>query len=116
MMLSRGDIVIIDQPYASGSGSKVRPVLVLQNGRDNAGLTNPIVATVTRTIRPEATQLSIDPATPQGQCTGLLAPSAVNCSNLFTIDQRLIRKQIGVLPAEWWPQLEACLREALDLG
>lgn len=116
MKISRGDIVIIDQPFSSGEGSKVRPVLVLQNDRDNARLTNTIVAMITRTVRSEPTQLPIDPATPQGKVTGLIAASAVNCSNLFTIDQRLVRKKIGTLPAEVWPQLDACLRQALDLS
>lgn len=116
MTVNRGDIVVIDQPFSSGDGSKVRPVLVLQNDRDNGRMTNTIVAMITRTVRAELTQLPIDPNTPQGKACGLIAPSAINCSNLFTIDQRLIRKKIGALPAELWPQVEACLRQALHLA
>lgn len=70
MKISRGDIVIIDQPFSSGEGSKVRPVLILQNDRDNARLTNTIVAMITRTVRSEPTQLTIDPTRPQGRVTG----------------------------------------------
>lgn len=116
MTVNRGDIVIIDQPFSSGGGSKVRPVLVLQNDRDNARMGNTIVAMITRTVRAEPTQLPIDPSTPQGKACGVIAPSAINCSNLFTLDQRLIRKKIGSVPVELWPQIEACLRQALDLA
>lgn len=116
MTVQRGDIVIIDMPFASGSGSKVRPVLVLQNDRDNARLTNTIVAMITRSVRSEPTQLLLDPGTPEGKQSGVLAPSAVNCSNLFTIEQRLVRRKIGTLSVELWPRIEACLREALDFS
>jgi mRNA interferase MazF len=33
--MKRGDVVLLDYPYADGSGSKVRPVLIVQNDRDN---------------------------------------------------------------------------------
>ena len=35
MNVQRGDVVLVDYPYATGSGTKVRPVLVIQNDRDN---------------------------------------------------------------------------------
>ena len=40
MNVQRGDIVLVDYPYASGTGAKVRPVLVVQNNRDNQRLLN----------------------------------------------------------------------------
>src|SRR5260370_42102707 len=36
MNVQRGEVVLVDFPYAGGSGSKVRPALVIQNDRDNA--------------------------------------------------------------------------------
>jgi mRNA-degrading endonuclease toxin of MazEF toxin-antitoxin module len=44
MNASRGDIVLIDMPFSGGGGSKIRPVLVVQNDRDNQRLSNTIVA------------------------------------------------------------------------
>ncbi len=35
MNVQRGDVVLVDYPYAAGGGAKVRPVLVIQNDRDN---------------------------------------------------------------------------------
>jgi mRNA interferase MazF len=51
MNVHRGDVVLIDYPYAAGSGTKVRPVLVIQNDRDNQRLLNTIVAQITSVTR-----------------------------------------------------------------
>ena len=58
---SRGDVVLVDYPFSSGVGVKRRPALVVQNERDNAKLTNTIVAMITsRTDRAsQPTQLPI---------------------------------------------------------
>ena len=38
MNVQRGDIVLLDYPYLSGGGEKMRPALVVQNDRDNRRL------------------------------------------------------------------------------
>jgi mRNA-degrading endonuclease toxin of MazEF toxin-antitoxin module len=50
MNIKRGDVVLVDFPYPSGSGGKVRPALVLQNDADNARLLNTIVAQITGNV------------------------------------------------------------------
>src|SRR4051812_8311673 len=84
---SRGDVVLVDYPFSSGSGAKRRPALVVQNDTDNARLLSTIVAMITsNTSRVhQATQLLIDVSTPDGQLSGLHFNSAVVCTNLFTI-------------------------------
>ena len=47
MKVNRGDVVLLDHPFSTGAGSKVRPVLVVQGDRDNARLTSTIVAMIT---------------------------------------------------------------------
>ena len=118
MNVSRGDVVLVDFPFAAGGGSKLRPALVVQNDRDNRRLTNTILAMITsRTdrARTEATQLLIDIATPEGRQSGLLRDSAVNCSNLFTVDQQKLVRTIGSLSAGLMGQVDACLKAALNL-
>jgi hypothetical protein len=51
MNVQRGDVVLVDYPYAAGSGTKVRPVLVIQNDRDNQRLLHTIVAQITSVTR-----------------------------------------------------------------
>jgi len=45
MMLNRGDVVLVDHAFTTG-GAEVRPVLVVQNDRDKARMTNSIVAQI----------------------------------------------------------------------
>ena len=79
--MKRGDVVLLDYPYADGSGSKVRPVLIVQNDLDNQRLTNTIVALITKNVSRvhEPTQLLIDMSTTEGQHSGLNQTSAVTC-------------------------------------
>ena len=51
MSAVRGDVVLAWYPFASGSGGKRRPCLVIQNDTDNARLTNTIVAQITSNLR-----------------------------------------------------------------
>ncbi|HEV7223067.1 MAG TPA: type II toxin-antitoxin system PemK/MazF family toxin, partial [Pirellulales bacterium] len=69
MPLSRGDIVLAELRFSDGSGSKIRPALVVQNDLNNRRLQDVILALITSTTRRtslEATQLLIDIATPDG--------------------------------------------------
>jgi mRNA interferase MazF len=51
MNVQRGDVVLVDYPYAGGAASKVRPALVVQNDRDNQRLVNTIVVQITSVTR-----------------------------------------------------------------
>jgi mRNA interferase MazF len=116
-LLSRGDIVLVDYPFTSGGGFKRRPALIVQNDRDNARLTNTIVAMITsHTVRvSEATQLLIDISTPEGRRSGLRQDSAVICTNLFTIEKRLVLQRIGFLSDKLMSQIDACVKATLEL-
>ncbi len=117
LLPSRGDVVLVDYPFSSGGGFKRRPALVVQNDRDNARLTNTIIAMITsHTARVyEARQLLIDISTPEGQRSGLRQDSAVICTNLFTIEKRLVLQRIGVLSGNLMSQIDACLKATLEL-
>jgi mRNA interferase MazF len=114
-MTKRGDIIVIDFPYSDGSGSKIRPSLVVQNDADNQRLRNTIVAMITGNVSHahEPTQHLIDPFVHQG--TGLSGPSVVKCSVLVTVDQTTILRTIGSLSNAMMAQIDACLKAALDL-
>jgi mRNA interferase MazF len=118
MNIQRGDIVLVDYPYISSGLTKVRPVVVIQNDRDNHRLKNTIVAQITsmtqRSLEP--TQLLIEIATDEGQQSGLIQDSVVNTINLLTIDQAEILRKLGKLPDSDIQKLNNCLKAALDLS
>ena len=113
----RGEIVLVDYPFSSGSGGKRRPALIVQNDRDNSRLQNTVVAMISSNISRvhEPTQLLIDVSTPDGKLSGLHQDSAVICNNLFTIETRLIVRRIGLLSQGLMSQVEVCLKAALEL-
>ncbi len=117
MNVQRGEVVLVDYPYAAGGGMKVRPVLVIQNDRDNQRLRNTIVAQITRVTRRavEPTQLLIEIATPEGQQSGLRQDSVVNCVNLLTLDKGKVLRMLGRLPDSLVQKVNICLKAALEL-
>jgi hypothetical protein len=59
--------------------------------------------------------LLIDVSTPDGHLSGLHSNSAVVCTNLFTIEQRLVIQRIGRLSDTQVAQVDACLKATLAL-
>jgi mRNA interferase MazF len=117
MNVQRGDIVLLDYPYPSGGGAKVRPALVVQNDRDNRRLVNTIIVQITSVTRRglEPTQLLVEIATPEGQSSGLRQDSVVNCVNILTLDKAKILRKLGRLSDSLLQIVNECLRMALDV-
>ena len=117
MNVQRSDVVLVDFPYPSGVGSKVRPALVIQNNKDNNRLLNTVVAQITGTTHRalEATQVLIETNTPQGKQSGLSFDSVVNCVNLVTLDKNRVLRQLGNLPDVLMQKVNDALKTALEL-
>jgi mRNA interferase MazF len=112
--------VIVDWPLFRPAGprlAKPRPAVIVQNDKDNARLTNTILAMITSVTRRsiEPTQLLIDITTPDGKNTGLRQDSVINCVHLLTVEQNRILHTIGNLAPYLMQQVNACLKAALDL-
>lgn len=117
MRVRRGDVVIVDWPFASGAGRKPRPALVVQNDRDNQRLVNSILAMVTSVTHraTEPTQLLIELNTPEGKQSGLRQDSVVNCAHLLTVEHTRLLHVIGALPPTMMRKVNDCLKAALEL-
>ncbi len=118
MKYQRGDVVLVNYPFASGTGSKVRPAIVVQCDRNNARLNNTIIAQITTRTRyaaTEPTQLLVLANSDEGLQMGLLADSAVSCENLYTVEHALIRQQIGRVPSQTMALIDSRLKASLEL-
>jgi mRNA interferase MazF len=118
MKVQRGDVILVNYPFASGTGSKVRPAVVVQCDRNNGRLDNTIIAQITsrtRHAKAEPTQLLVAASSPAGQQAGLLIDSAVSCENLYTVRQDAITRIIGDFPTGIMQQIADCLVESLEL-
>lgn len=117
MTVQRGG-VLVNYPFASGTGSKTHPALVVQCDDHNRRLDNTIIAQITsrvRFARTAPTQLLIELASPAGRQSGLLHDSAVFCENLYTVRQDAIVRTIGSLPGDAMMQVNECLVSSLGL-
>jgi mRNA interferase MazF len=114
--IQRGDVVVVDfaptQPHTG-----VRPALIIQNDRDNARMTNTIVAQITSNISraSEDTQLLIDRNHADWTSSGLRRPSAVNCSSLGYVKKQHVIRVIGSLSAGTMSQINQALKAALEI-
>lgn len=118
MTVVRGDIVLVTFPFASGRGSKVRPALVVQPDHNNSRLTNTIIVQVTTNISRASqgpTQLLIDPATSEGQGSGLVSSSAITCENVATVEQSRVIRKVGSLPDDVMLQVDDCIKAAMGV-
>lgn len=119
MKFQRGDVVLVRYPFASGSGGKVRPALVVQNDQNNRRLDNTILVQITSRTQfaaSEPTQLLIKLNSPEGKQAGLLQDSAISCENLFTVRQDVIARKIGTLPSATMNEIGECLKAALGIA
>lgn len=117
MRVQRGDIVTADYPNSSGVGSKVRPVLVVQDNYYNARITNVLVANITSNLKNanDRSHYLIDLSTPDGPASGLLRNSVVSCINLATLRVDRIQRRVGALSDQAMRQIDECLKAALGL-
>src|SRR5688572_23687704 len=116
--MKRGDVVILDFPFSSGTQGKVRPALIVQNDRENAAISKTIVAIITGNLRRanHPTHCLIDPGASEGATSNLHGKSLVNCTNLYTVDQASVKRTIGSLSQVLLDRVDICLREALGLS
>jgi mRNA interferase MazF len=117
MSLQRGDVVLLQAPFASRTGAKTRPMLVVQNDANNMRMANTILVYITsNTSRSgEPTQVLVDVGTPDGRQSGLKQTSVVSCENILTVVQADILRTIGHLPATLMQRVDQALKFSLAL-
>ena len=118
MQADRGDVVMVDFPFGEGSGSKIRPAVVVQCDADNRRLGTIIVAMITKQtalVGREPRHILIDISTEAGKASGLWLQSVVNCSQLATIKSDRIVRRLGRLSQSLLEQLSRALRDGLGL-
>jgi mRNA-degrading endonuclease toxin of MazEF toxin-antitoxin module len=107
-----GEIVRGGLYFAALPGVGDKRVLVVSWNAINNGLRSPIVCLVTSTPRERSLPTSV--AIPAGEA-GMTDDSWILCHELATLDTADLRKELGVLPPPLLVQVEAALRQALDL-
>jgi mRNA interferase MazF len=103
-------VVVVPFPFTDQNTSKKRPVLVLSDALFNGSVGHSVLAMIT-----SAKQSSwlLDVAIADLASAGLSSPSIVRMK-LFTLDNRLIIRQSGVLHHHDQQRVEGCLSSLFD--
>ena len=115
--MTRGDVLLVRVPHASGVRGKKRPVVVVQADLYNGQLATIVVAEVTSNL-----ELAGDPAcllievnTPDGLASGLLRDSVISGLLLVTVYVDSVDQTLGKLSPTLATRFDSCLRVALNL-
>jgi mRNA interferase MazF len=111
--MKRGDIMLVRWPYGDGSGSKLRPAVVVQIDSRNALIADTVLVQITGTSRNIQTEVILGPALETA--SGLRFVSYAVCNNLLTLDQTRVVRQMGILSATAMQEIEARPRFSLGL-
>ena len=104
-------------PHPSGLRGKKRPAVVVQADAYAGKVSTLVVAEVTKnlTMAADPACLFIDVNTPEGKATGLVRDCVVSCLVLATVYADTVVQVLGTLSPAMKPQLDACLKAALEL-
>ncbi len=118
MKVQRGDVVFLRFPFGDGSGSKVRPAVVVQRDSDNRRLESTVVVLITSNktlIGMESGHILIDVSGDPGKSSGLRFNSVVNVHSLFSLHSSQIREVVGNVSDDLMSLIDQQLRLSLDL-
>lgn len=113
----RGDVLLVDLPFADVTSSKVRPVLIVQNDVANEVSGNLIVVAISSRVpqRLLPVQYKVTAETSLAQAAGLSKSSVVDCGVIFTIAKHRVRRKIGAFPPDAMAQVDKLLKVSLAL-
>ena len=83
-----GEVFICQFPFTSGTGSKIRPALVLFDIQQDA-----VICRVTSVSRAGALDVTLN----DWQAAGLLKPSVARLDRLVTAEKTIFLRRLGVL-------------------
>ena len=109
----RGDVVLIPFPFTDLSTFKQRPAIIISSNQFNSDHQDVIAVAVTSHL-PELLASSDYPLEAADlKSAGLPKASLVKLGKIVTLDQRLIRKKLGVLPAPTLAKMAAQIQQII---
>ena len=100
MSFERGDVVLVPFPFTDLTTHKQRPALVISSKYFNAHSADIILLGITSQVGKNPAQSDYNLTSDEQRQAGLPKPSVVKAAKVATLNQALIRKTLGRLPAK----------------
>lgn len=111
----RGQVVVLNVPFSDQSGVKPRPAVVISTGDFHRALPDIIVCPISSQPRYYRRPGPGDYPLQKWRLVGLRHPSTVRISKMLSVDKAILKSILGALSQEDMAEVEASLRQALDL-
>lgn len=105
------EILLVPIPFSDLTSRKVRPVVVLSNDVYNRGGPDLLVAGITSNVSSRPYTVGLD--TPQLEQGAIRHPSMVRADKIFSIDQAIILKSIGIVRQTTFEQIRQQVRDLI---
>jgi mRNA interferase MazF len=100
MSFNRGDVVLVPFPFTDLTTQKRRPALVISSEKFNTSSADVILVGITSQIPRDLAQSDYRLTPDEQQKAGLPRLSMVKSAKVVTLNQALIRRMLGRLPAQ----------------
>jgi mRNA interferase MazF len=107
--MRQGDVILVRYPFTDGTGSKVRPALVISTEEFNNG--EDVIVSPISSVPDEHDPYSLFIGNPIFSQAGLLKPSAIKWTKVATVDKGLVHRTLGQLPSDVLEELLGKLRQ-----
>lgn len=111
----QGQVVVVDVAFTGRTGSKLRPALVVSTQAFHRKLPDLIICPISSQPRWYSRPGPGDHPLRHWKAVALRLPSTARISNLVSVEKSLIRRVLGILPAEDMLRIKSGLRAALGL-
>jgi mRNA interferase MazF len=117
MNWQRGDLVLCQVPMPSTQLQefKIRPAVIVSSNPLNSRLDDVMVVPCTSKTKRPLTETQYLITGNEITTLGIRVESIIRCESIFTLNQSMILRRLGILSAETIKELNFCLMNALQL-
>lgn len=108
-MYKKGTIVLVPFPFTDLSGSKVRPAVIVSDGKIGADVVLLFITSQSKLKRQHLVSVTPDKE------NGIKTKSKIVCSKIATLEAKIILGELGVLAAPDLKNVEIELKKVLGM-
>lgn len=108
-MYRRGTIVLVPFPFTDLSGSKVRPAVIISNGKIGSDVAVLFITSQTKLRGKHLVHIA------PSKENGLKAKSKIVCSKIATLEAKIVLGELGNISADVQHTLDTELKKVLGL-